>query len=102
MKPGEIDVPHPAMLMVDLRRRIAASPEEYKPSFIMEDTIERMIAWWTTNTITSSWRSVKAHVRVAEATVDALCNALADFLWEIRDVVPMRENKAMQKKEVRV
>lgn len=41
-------------------------------------------------------------MRVAEAPVDALCNALADSLWEIRDVVPMKENKAMQKKEERV
>ncbi len=102
LKPDEIDVPHPAMLMIDLRRRIAASPGLYKWSFIMEGTIERMIAWWTANTITSSWRSVKAHVRVADEPVGALCDALSDFLWEIRDVVPMKENKAIQKKEVNV
>lgn len=101
VKPGEIDVPHPAMLMIDLRRRIAASPDVYKPSFIMEGTIERMIAWWTANTITASWRSVKAHVRVADEPVNALCDALADFLWEIRDALPMKENKAMQTNEVK-
>lgn len=100
--PGEIDVPHPAMLMIDLRRRIAASPDAYKPSSIMEGTIERMIAWWTANTVTSSWRSVKAHVRAVDEPIDALCDALADFLWEIRDVVPMKENKTMQKKDVKV
>ena len=102
VQPGEIDVPHPAMLMIDLRRRIAASPDAYKPSFIMEGTIERMIAWWTANTITSSWRSVKAHVRVVDEPVDTLCDALADFLWAVRDMVPTKENKSVQTEEVTV
>ena len=94
VKPGEIDVPHPAILMVDLRRRIAASPEAHQWSFIMEGTIERMIAWWTDHTITSSWRSVKAHVRIAGDPADSLFDALADFLWEVRDAVAPMKGKS--------
>ena len=86
VKPYEIDVPHPTVLMVDLRRRIAASPKDYVPSFIMQGTIGRMIRWWAENTVTSSWRTVRAHVRLPEPT-DGLCDALADFIWDVRDVL---------------
>ena len=81
--PHEIDLPHPALLMVDLRKRIAASPTTHVPSLIMEGTIARMVAWWQQNTVTSSWRSVKAHVRVADVA-DDIADAIADFLWDAR------------------
>jgi hypothetical protein len=42
-----------------------------------------MITWWQHHTVTSAWRSLKAHVRVNEHSTD-LADALADFLWEIK------------------
>jgi len=54
IEPGEIDVPHPTLLMIDLRRRIQASPNKHVSSFIMDGTLERMVAWWSTNTITTA------------------------------------------------
>jgi hypothetical protein len=102
VKPYEIDVPHPALLMIDLRRRIAVSPKDYVPSFIMEGTIQRMITWWSENTITSAWRSVKAHVRVAESPTEGMCDALAEFLWELRDTLTVATSGGVQKDEVEV
>lgn len=84
--PHEIDLPHPALLMIDLCRRIAESPTTHVPSWIMDGTIARMVAWWQQNTVTSSWRSVKAHVRVADAA-DDIADALADFLWDTRSML---------------
>ena len=84
--PHEIDLPHPALLMVDLRKRIAASPTTHVSSLIMEGTITRMVAWWQQNTVTSSWRSVKAHVRVADGA-DDIADAIADFLWDTRSML---------------
>ncbi len=98
--PGEIDVPHPALLMIDLRRRIQASPNKHVSSFVMDGTLERMVAWWSTNTITTAWRSAKVHVRVADEPADALCDAVADFLWDVREVLLANSGKAIQKKEV--
>jgi hypothetical protein len=86
VRPHEIDLPHPALLMVDLRRRIAASPTTHVPALIMDGTIARMVAWWQQHTVTSSWRSVKAHVRVADEA-DDLADALADFLWDTRSML---------------
>lgn len=51
VKPGEIDVPHPSLLMIDLRRRIQASPNKHVSSFVMDGTFERMVAWWSTRGI---------------------------------------------------
>ena len=49
--PVEIDVPHPALLMFDLRRRIQASPNKHVSSFVMDGTLERMVAWTRHTTI---------------------------------------------------
>ena len=102
VKPYEIDVPHPVLLMIDLRRRIAASPKDYVPSFIMEGTIQRMITWWSENTITSAWRSAKTHVRVTESPTEGMCDALAEFLWELRDTLTVATSGGVQKDEVEV
>lgn len=98
-KPGEIDVPPPELLMSDLRRRIAASPNKHVSSFIMNGTFQRMVAWWTENTITTAWRSVKVHVR-ASGTTNDLCDAVADFLWEARNVLTVGNSRGNRQKEV--
>ena len=81
--PQELNVVHPTTLMIDLRRRIATSPNEHIRSPAMDYTLGRMITWWQHHTVTSAWRSLKAHVRVNEHSTD-LADALADFLWEIK------------------
>lgn len=100
VKPGEIDVPHPALLMIDLRRRIQAWPNKHVSSYIMDGTFERMVAWWCANTITTAWRSAKIHVRVTDEPADALCDAVADFLWDVREALLSNSSEAVQKKEV--
>ncbi|MFM7135832.1 MAG: hypothetical protein ACKO1M_02010 [Planctomycetota bacterium] len=84
--PQELNVVHPTTLMIDLRQRIAASPSEHVRSPAMGYTLGRMMTWWQHNTVTSAWRSLKAHVRVTETSTD-LADALADFLWNVRDML---------------
>ena len=74
--PQELNVVHPTTLMIDLRRRIAASPKEHIRSTAMDYTLGRMMAW----------RSLKAHVRATENSTD-LAEALADFLWNVRGIL---------------
>jgi hypothetical protein len=52
----------------------------------MDYTLVRMMTWWQNNTVTSAWRSLKAHVRVTETSSD-LADALADFLWNVRGIL---------------
>jgi hypothetical protein len=84
--PQELGVVHPTTLMSDLRSRIAASPTEHVRSPAMDYTLGRMITWWQHHTVTSAWRSLKAHVRVTETSTD-LGDALADFLWNVRGIL---------------
>lgn len=84
--PQELNVVHPTTLMIDLRGRIATSPNEHIHSLAMDYTLGRMITWWQRHTVTSAWRSLKAHVRVTETSTD-LADALADFLWNVRGVL---------------
>ena len=81
--PHELAVPHPTVLMVDLRARIAASPRDHIRSPAADYTLVRMMTWWQHHTVTSAWRSLKAHVRVTETSTD-LADAVADFLWNVR------------------
>jgi hypothetical protein len=83
--PGELNVVHPTALMIDLRQRIAASPQEHVRSAAMDYTLGRMVNWWKQHTVTSAWRSLKAHVRVSDQSSD-LADALADFIWAARDI----------------
>jgi hypothetical protein len=84
--PQELAVTHPTVLMIDLRRRIAASPQVHIRSAAMDHTFCRMMAWWQQHTVTSAWRSLKAHVRVPHVSTD-LADALADFIWTLRDTL---------------
>jgi hypothetical protein len=84
--PQELGVVHPTTLMIDLRARIAASPTEHVRSSAMDYTLARMMTWWQHHTVTSAWRSLKAHVRVTETSTD-LADALADFLWNVRGIL---------------
>ena len=84
--PQELNVAHPTALMIDLRRRIAASPKEHIRSSAMDYTLVRMMTWWQHHTVTSAWRSLKAHVRVTETSTD-LADALAEFLWNVRGIL---------------
>jgi hypothetical protein len=86
VKPQELNVVHPTTLMIDLRRRIAASPTEHVCSPAMDYTLGRMIMWWQHHTVTSAWRSLKAHVRVTDTSTD-LADALAEFLWNVRGIL---------------
>jgi hypothetical protein len=52
----------------------------------MDDTIIRMRTWWKQHTITSSWQSVQAHVRMSNPPQD-LADAFADFLWDTREIL---------------
>ena len=99
LKPYELDAPHPAVLMTDLRRRVAMSPREYVASSELLRSLGRMMTWWSENTITTAWRSVKTHVRVAEPP-DDLCDTVADFLWEVRDVLAAATGQTKESKEV--
>ena len=99
LKPYELDVPHPAVLMTDLRRRVAMSPKEYVASSELLRSLGRMMAWWSENTVTTAWRSVKTHVRVADPP-DHLCDTVADFLWELRDVLVAATGQNTESKEV--
>jgi hypothetical protein len=82
----ELDVLHPTALMIDLRQRIAASPQEHVRSAAMDYTLGRMVNWWQQHTVTSAWRSLKAHIRVNDQSSD-LADALADFIWNARDLL---------------
>ncbi len=84
--PHELDLAHPTALMIDLRCRIAASPKDYIRSPAMDYTLVRMMTWWQHHTVTSAWRSLKAHVRATETPTD-LADALADFLWNVREIL---------------
>jgi hypothetical protein len=84
--PQELGVVHPTTLMIDLRSRIAASPTEHVRSPAMDYTLGRMMTWWQHHTVTSAWRSLKAHVRVTETSTD-LAEALAEFLWNVRGIL---------------
>ena len=84
--PQELNVAHPTTLMIDLRRRIAASPTEHVHSPAMDYTLVRMMTWWQHHTVTSAWRSLKAHVRVTDTPAN-LADALADFLWNVRGIL---------------
>lgn len=84
--PQELNVAHPTALMIDLRRRIAASPKEHIRSSAMDYTLVRMMTWWQHHTITSAWRSLRAHVRVTEPSHD-LADAVADFIWNARNLL---------------
>lgn len=84
--PQELNVAHPTALMIDLRRRIAASPKEHIRSSAMDYTLVRMMTWWQHHTITSAWRSLRAHVRVTEPSHD-LADAVADFIWNARSLL---------------
>lgn len=72
--------------MIDLRCRIAISPKDYIRSPGMDCTLVRMMTWWQHHTVTSAWRSLKAHVRASETSTD-LADALADFLWNVRGIL---------------
>jgi hypothetical protein len=88
-QPGKAKAKSPAglaTLMIDLRRRIAASPTEHVRSPAMDYTLVRMMTWWQQHTVTSAWRSLKAHVRVRETSTD-LADALAEFLWNVRGIL---------------
>lgn len=89
--PQELDVVHPTTLMIDLRRRIATSPKEYIRSPAMDYTLVRMMTWWQHHTVTSAWRSLKAHIRATETSTD-LADALADFLWNVRGILDTPSN----------
>jgi len=84
--PQELNVAHPTTLMIDLRRRIATSPTEHIRSPAMDYTLGQMMTWWQQHTVTSAWRSLKTHVRVTDTSTD-LADALADFLWDVRDIL---------------
>jgi len=84
--PQELNVAHPTALMIDLRRRIAASPKEHIRSSAMDYTLVRMMTWWQHHTITSAWRSLRAHVRATEPSHD-LADAVADFIWNARSLL---------------
>lgn len=84
VSPQELNVPHPTALMIDLRRRIATSPRVHIRSYAMDYTLVRMMTWWQHHTVTSAWRSLKAHVRVTDTSAE-LTDVLADFLWSVRD-----------------
>lgn len=84
--PQELNVAHPTALMIDLRKRIAASPKEHIRSSAMDYTLVRMMTWWQHHTITSAWRSLRAHVRVTEPSHD-LADAVADFIWNARNLL---------------
>jgi hypothetical protein len=84
--PQALNVAHPTALMIDLRRRIAASPKEHIRSSAMDYTLVRMMTWWQHHTITSAWRSLRAHVRVTEPSHD-LADAVADFIWNARNLL---------------
>ena len=84
--PQELAVVHPTMLMIDLRARIAISPTEHVRSPAMDYTLGRMMTWWQQHTVTSAWRSLKAHVRATEPSSD-LADALADLLWNARGIL---------------
>ena len=84
--PQELNVAHPTALMIDLRRRIAASPKEHIRSSAMDYTLARMMTWWQHHTITSAWRSLRAHVRVTKPSHD-LADAVADFIWNARSLL---------------
>lgn len=84
--PQELGVVHPTTLMIDLRARIAASPTEHVRSSAMDYTLGRMMTWWQHHTVTSAWRSLKAHVRATETSTD-LADTLADFLWNVRGIL---------------
>lgn len=86
VKPYELNVPHPQVLMVDLRQRIALSPREYVASNVLLRALGAMMAWWSENTVTTAWRSVKAHVQI-DVPADGIVDAIADFLWDVRDVL---------------
>lgn len=86
VSPQELTVVHPTVLMIDLRQRIAASPQEHIRSEMMDYTLCRMWSWWKQNTLTTAWRSLKAHVRVAHSS-DDLADALADFIWDARGLL---------------
>jgi len=86
--PRELNVAHPTALMIDLRCRIATSPKDYIRSPAMDYTLVRMMTWWQHHTVTSAWRSLKAHVRATESPTD-LADALADFLWNVRGILDM-------------
>lgn len=89
--PQELNVAHPTALMIDLRRRIAASPKEHIRSSAMDYTLVRMMTWWQHHTITSAWRSLRAHVRVTEPSHD-LADAVADFIWNARSLLGTPHN----------
>ena len=89
--PQELNVVHPTTLMIDLRRRIATSPNEHIRSPAMDYTLVRMMTWWQHHTVTSAWRSLKAHVRATETSTD-LADALADFLWNVRGILDTPSN----------
>jgi len=91
--PQELAVPHPTALMIDLRARIAASPREHVRSPAADFTLVRMMNWWQENTVTSAWRSLKAHIRVTETSMD-LADAVADFLWNARDFLDWQADGA--------
>lgn len=99
VKPYELDVPHPAVLIGDLRRRISLSPREYVASGVLLRTLGVMMAWWSENTVTTAWRSVKAHVRI-DAPANELVDAIADFLWDVRDVLSATGSCAGHNKQV--
>ena len=84
--PQELNVVHPTLLMIDLRRRIASSPTDHIRTPAMDYTLGRMMTWWQHHTVTSAWRSLKAHVRVTN-TSSYLADALADFLWSVREAL---------------
>jgi hypothetical protein len=84
--PQELNVVHPTALMINLRARIAGSPTEHVRSPAMDYTLGRMMTWWQHHTVTSAWRSLKAHVRVTETSTD-LADAVADFLWNVRGIL---------------
>lgn len=86
VKPYELDVPHPEVLMGDLRQRIARSPREYVASDVLLRALGVMMAWWSENTVTTAWRSVKAHVQI-DVPADGIVDAIADFLWDVRDAL---------------
>jgi hypothetical protein len=84
--PHDLNIVHPTALMIDLRQRIATSPQEHVRSPAMDYTLRRMVTWWQKHTITSAWRSLKAHVQVPHTSHD-LADAVADLIWNTRHIL---------------
>jgi hypothetical protein len=93
--PQELNVAHPTVLMIDLRQRIASSPQAHVRSSAMDYTLRRMVTWWQQHTITSAWRRLKAHVQVTQTSTD-LADAVADLIWNTRHILAPQSSESQK------